>query len=152
MAPAPLPADPTPLTLPLTNTKLPATSCASRQFPTPLIAPTDESQQNQNPKEKNSAPYDYTTNNSSSNRNTSNQGSRIYLSCLKNQVNTLNSNYETQINNKLEKQRNDTQDSNQKEEHENTENFLVKEVRHRYNRLSLKVTIIAILDKFWNPK
>ena len=145
MAPAPLPADPTLLTSPLTNQKTHnRSSCASRRFPPSIVvSSTEESQNNHIPTDPQFVPNDCASQSNSKNENTIKQGSRIYFSCLRNKVNVSNANYETGISNQLrDKRSNDTQESCQKELHEDKETSFVNEVPRRFNRLSLKKVLL----------
>ena len=145
MAPAPLPADPTLLTSPLTNQNIHNTSsCASRRFP-PSIAESliEESLNNHRPTDPQFVPNDCASQSNKKNGNTIKQGSRINFSCLRNKVNVSNTNYETGISNQLrDKGSNDTQKSCQKELHEDKETTFVNEVPRRFNRLSLKKVLL----------
>ena len=145
MAPAPLPADPTLLTSPLTNQNIHnRSSCASRRFPPSIaVSSIEESQSNHRPTESQFVPNDCASQSNSKNGNTTKQSSRIYFSCLRNKVNVSNKNYETGISNQLrDKRSNDTQESCQKENDEDKQTSFVNEVPRRFNRLSLKKVLL----------
>ena len=149
MAPAPIPADPTLLTSPLTNSNARNTSsCASRRFSSPVaLSSIEESQQIQRPTNIYSVPKvvsvtKETPLNKSSYRQTSD------FSCVQKQTDTNKLNLKAELSittlDAIEENRsNDIPISFPKKADEDTETSLVHEVRRSYNRLSLNNKVIS---------